>query len=185
MGALRKKLNKIKRFLSRAYRLSLRQEKWEQIVWEDLKRVHDRAEWSCGVYEMKRSIETVFTINDSQALTFYYMIYDSDFHCRVKILEDYPVELTTDLFVLASHFNNLLHSGVVIVNTDQTYIEYHLKSSLLLPLLFTDEIDAQMSTHYRFTVDIHAAFQRLLIEQEPPAIIIADLLKKNRRDGAG
>ena len=109
------------------------------------------------------------------------MIYDGSFHCRVKILEDYPNDLTTDLFILAAHFNNLLNNGVVIVNVQNHFVEYHQKRDLLIPLLYTNETYGQLMRHYNTSKDVYSAFQRLIIEQEAPAIIIADLLKENER----
>jgi hypothetical protein len=172
-------MNKIKFYLQRIYRLTLNFKKQEELVWEELKKLHADAEWKYGVYERDKYIETVFEISKEQGGIFYYMIYDGCFHCRFKILEDYPTELTTDLFILAAHFNNLLNNGVVIVNVNGHYVEYHQKRDLLIPLLYNSEIHGQLNRHYKTSKDIYYAFQRLVIEQEAPAIIIADLLKDN------
>jgi len=172
-------MNKIKFYLQRIYRLALSFKKQEELVWKELKKLHADADWKHGVYEKEKYIETIFELGKEQGGAFYYMIYDGSFHCRVKILEDYPIELTTDLFILAAHFNNLLNNGVVIVNVQSRYVEYHQKRDLLIPLLYTSETYGQLMRHYNTSNDIYAAFQRLIIEQEAPAIIIADLLKKN------
>lgn len=172
-------MNKIISYLQRIYRLTLSFKKQEEIVWKELKRIHADAEWKFGVYEKEKYIETIFEISNEQGGIFYYMIYDGSFHCRVKILEDYPTELTTDLFILATHFNNLLNNGVVIVNVNSHYVEYHQKRDLLIPLLYNSEIYFQLIRHYNTSKDIYSAFQRLVIEQEAPAIIIADVLKNN------
>lgn len=172
-------MNKIKFYLQRIYRLALTFKKQEEIVWKELKKLHAAAEWKSGVYEKEKYIETIFEISNKKGGAFFYMIYDGSFHCRVKILEDYPTELTTDLFILAAHFNNLLNNGVVIVNVNGHYIEYHQKSDLLIPLLYPSEIHGQLIRHHNTSKDIYSAFQRLVIEQEAPAIIIADLLKDN------
>ena len=172
-------MNKIKFYLQRIYRLTLNFKKQEELVWEELKKLHADAEWKHGIYERDKYIETGFEISKEQGGIFYYMIYDGCFHCRVKILEDYPKELTTDLFILAAHFNNLLNNGVVIVNVNGHYVEYHQKRDLLIPLLYNSEIHGQLNRHYKTSKDIYSAFQRLVIEQEAPAIIIADLLKDN------
>ena len=172
-------MNKIKFYLQRIYRLTLNFKKQEELVWEELKKLHADAEWKHGVYERDKYIETVFEISKEQGGIFYYTIYDGCFHCRFKILEDYPTELTTDLFILAAHFNNLLNNGVVIVNVNGHYVEYHQKRDLLIPLLYNSEIHGQLNRHYKTSKDIYSAFQRLVIEQEAPAIIIADLLKDN------
>ena len=170
-------MNKLKFYLQRIYRLTLSFKKQEEIVWTELKKLHADAEWKSGVYEKEKYIETIFEIGNDQGAIFYYMIYDDSFHCRVKILDDYPTELTTDLFILATHFNNLLNNGVVIVNVNSHYVEYHQKRDLLIPLLYNSEIHGQSIRHYNTSKDIYLAFERLVIEREAPAIIIADLLK--------
>ena len=172
-------MKKIKFYLQRIYRLALSFKKQEELVWKELKKLHSDADWKHGVYEKDKYIETIFELGKEKGGAFYYMIYDGSFHCRVKILEDYPIELTTDLFILAAHFNNLLNNGVVIVNVQSRYVEYHQKRDLLIPLLYTSETYGQLMRHYNTSNDIYAAFQRLIIEQEAPAIIIADLLKEN------
>ena len=173
-------MNKIKFYLQRIFRLTLSFKKQEELVWKELKKLHTDAEWKSGVYEKEKHIETIFEICKEKGAAFYYIISDGSFHCRVKILEDYPTELTTDLFILAAHFNNLLNNGVVTVNINSHYVEYHQKRDLLIPLLYNSEIHGQLTRHYTTSKDIYSAFQRLVIEQEAPAIIIADLLKVNR-----
>ena len=172
-------MEKLKSYLKRIYRLTLSFEKQEKIVWEELKKLHTDAEWKSGFYEKEKFIESFFEISNEKGCIFYYMIYEGSFHCRVKILEDYPVDLTTDLFILAAHFNNLLNNGVVVVNVNSCYVEYHQKRDLLIPLLYSGEIHGQMKRHYNTAKDIYSAFQRLINENESPAIIIADLLNKN------
>ncbi|MBT3612342.1 MAG: hypothetical protein HN522_05325 [Flavobacteriales bacterium] len=176
-------MNKIKYYLQRIYRLSLSFKKREEIVWKELKKLHSDAEWKSGIYEKEKYIETIFEISNGKAGTFYYMIYDDSFHCRVKILEEFPSDLTTDLFILASHFNNLLNNGVVVINVNNLYVEYHQKRNLLIPLLYNGEIYDQLNRHFNTSKDIYSAFQRLVLEQEAPAIIIADLLKENEKSG--
>lgn len=172
-------MNKIRFYLQRVYRLTLNFEKQEEIVWKELKKLHSDAKWNSGVYEKERYIETNFEISKEKLSSFYYMIYDGCFHCRVKILEDFPHDLTSDLFILAAHFNNLLINGVVKVNVNSQYVEFHQKRDQLIPLLYNSEIHEQLIRHYNTSKDIYSAFQRLVYEQEAPAIIIADLLKEN------
>lgn len=180
-----KSLIKLKYYLKRIYRLTLSPEKQEKLIWNDLKKLHIEAEWKHGIYEKDKYIETVFEIHEGQGEIFYFMIYDSFFHCRVKILEEYPTELTTELFILATHFNNLLNFGVVMVNVNSNYVEYHQKRDLLIPLLYTGEIHDQIIRHFNISKDIYLAFQRLVKEQEAPAIIIADIIRKNEKEGDG
>lgn len=175
-------MKKIRFYIQRLYRLSVGYKKQEEILWGEMKKLHTNADWKHGIYEKDKYIEAPFEIADKKAEIFYYMLYDGYYHCRVKIVENFPSELTTDLFVLATHFNNLLSQGVVMVNVHGFYIEYHQKREFLIPVLYPNEIYNQLIQHYTTSKDIYAAFQRLLIEQEAPAIIIADLLRKNEQE---
>jgi len=175
----KKIIHKIYSYLRRVYRLSINLKKHEDLVWKDLKELQTKSNWNFGIFEKDRTIETRFEIAPDTGNTFYYMLYNNNFHCRVKIIEDFPLEQTTEVFILASHFNNLLTNGVVVVNVDSQYVEYHSKCNILIPLLFPDELDNQLVRHYNTSKDIFWAFQKLVLENEIPALIIADLLKKN------
>ena len=102
---------------------------------------------------------------------------DECFHCSARILDKFSDELTTDLFILSAHFNNLLNNGVVTVNVDDQYVEYYQKRDSLVPLLYKGELLTQINRHYVTAIDIYLAFQWLVDEGEAPAIIIADLMR--------
>ena len=126
-------MNKIKFYLKRIYRLTLSFKKQEEIVWKELKKLHADAEWKSGIYEKEKYIETVFEIGNEQGGLFYYLIYDGSFHCRVKILEDYPTELTTDLFILAAHSSRLIPSRSI--SRIVSYSSKDIVTISLFPLL--------------------------------------------------
>jgi len=173
-----KSMKRLIDYLRRIYRLSLNRSKQENLVWKDLIKLQAEADWKHGIYEKEKYIETIFSIAENKGERYFYMIYDGYFHCRVKVLDNYPIELATDLFILASHFNNLLNNGVVKVNTESLYVEYCQKIDILIPLLYKGVIYQQLIAHYNTSKDIHWAFQKLIKENEAPAIIIADLFKK-------
>jgi hypothetical protein len=175
-------MNRLKACLIRIYRLLLNHSKQEILVWKDLKKLHLKAEWKHGIYEKEKYIETVFNIAEDRPERFFYMLYDGYLHSRVKVLDNYPIELTTDLFILATHFNNLLNNGIVVVNTESQYVEYCVKREILIHLLFSGEIYDQLILHYNVSKDIYWAFQRLAEENEAPAIIFADLLRKIKEE---
>ena len=171
-------MKKVIYFLKQIYRLSLKKVKQEKIVWNDLKKHHEDQKYQSGVFEKDRYIESFFQINDDKSFAFYYAIFENKFNCRVKVLDTFDEELTSDIFILATHFNNLLNNGNVLINVDNNYVEYVVKTDLLIPLLYKGEIENQITRHYNSTKDIERAFQRLVNEQEAPAIIIADLLEE-------
>jgi hypothetical protein len=175
-------ISRTKNYFTQLYRINLPIISHEKLVWKDLKKMLIEANWRHGVFENDKYAEVYFEISDGELSTYYYMIYDGYFHCRVKILEHFDSELTTDLFVLATHFNNLLNNGVVLVHVKNNYIEYHQKRDLLVPYLYRSEIYGQLIRHYKTSKDIFQAFRRLEREREAPAIIIADLLNKLNQD---
>jgi hypothetical protein len=177
----------LKFMVIRLFRLAFKSKQMEKVVWEDLKKMHIDADWKSGVYEREKYLETTFKISEDKLEQYFYMVDDSAYHCRVRVLDDFPVHLTTDLFILAAHFNNLLKNGVVIVHVNARYVEYHLKQQVVIPFLYSDELYFQLLMHHETSKDIYHSYQRLVIEQEAPAIIIADLLaaREEKKDEKG
>ena len=175
-------LQKIVYALRRAYRITIDFRSPEDVFWKDLKRYHSDANYNSGIFEKEKTIETIFGISKDLSAKYYFQVDDGFFYCRVNVLQDFQGELTPDLFILASHFNNLLNNGVVKVNTESRYVEYQVKRDLLVPLLFTAEIHTQTIGHYGISKDVYVAFKRLIEEEESPAIIIADLLRSKENE---
>lgn len=170
-------------YLKRAVRITYSITKQEQYVWKELKNLQRRAEWHHGVYETEKYIETKFEISENNLVNYCYSVYDGFYHCRVNINEDYPVGLTTQIFILATHLNNLLTTGVVIVNAQKGVIEYYLKTEILIPNLYPGEVQALIIKHFNISKDIYWAFNQLIFHDEEPALIIADLLKTRNEEG--
>tara|TARA_B100001758_G_scaffold247800_1_gene267342 strand:+ start:4467 stop:5006 length:540 start_codon:yes stop_codon:yes gene_type:complete len=175
-------MKKLKFYLIRIYRLALNFKKQEEIVWSDLKKLHSASDWQSGIYEKEKYIETFFQIGDEKGERFFYAIDDGYFDCRVQILGQFPVNLTSDIFILATHFNNLLTNGGVLINVNDNYVEFRQKREWIIHLLYPSEIYNQLSNHFSASKDIYTAFQRLVDGQEAPAIIIADFLKEKREN---
>lgn len=177
-------MKKLKLYLLQAYRLLVKAKKKDALVWNDLKKLHSEAQYRFGVYEKEKYIEALFKIAEEVPISYYYMIYEDSYHCRVRVAEAFPTDLTTDVFVLAAHFNNILVNGGVIINVQSQYVEYHTKCELLIPLLYPGELHNQLLRHYNTSKDVYWAFQKLLIENEPPALIIADLMKMYEKENS-
>ena len=175
-------MKKLKEYFERIYRLSISYKKQEELVWKDLKNLHAKENWESGVYENEKLIETRFTIAKEKATTFQYAIYESQFRCNAKVLDTFSSDLTTDVFILASHFNNIMKNGKVIVYVDNQTVQFHLKNNVLIHLLHPGEIYAQIWRHHDFVKDLYWAFHQLIETNEPPAIIIADFLKKKEEE---
>lgn len=155
-------------------------ERAEQVVWEDLKNYHKNAEWRSGVYESDKLIRTYFEIENGETGEFYYSVNDKFYYSRARILVEYDTDLTNDIFVLASHFNNLLSHGRVVINPESRIVEYQIKRSVLIPLLYPIEIEEQLYRHFAASEDVRYGFQRLIKTRENPSFIIAEVLEKNQ-----
>ena len=173
-----KSMKRLKAYLRRIYRLSVNYSKQGDLLWDDLKRLFAGSNWKYGIYENEKYIEAIFEIGNEKGQRFFYQINNGYFRCFVNVIENFPVELTTELFILATHFNNLLNNGVVIINIENHTVEYAIKRDILIPLLYTGELYNELLRHHKTSKDIYWAFQKLIDENEAPAIIIADLLKK-------
>lgn len=171
----------LKFYFQNIYRLSLSKEKQENVLWEDIKEVFKKTDFKHGVYEKEKYIELVFEIGDNKVAIYYYIISDGYYQCRVKIIEDFPEEVTSELFIMATHFNNILNHGVVVIDVENKYVGFHQKTEILIPLLYKGETYDQLLLHYSTSKDIYWAFQKLVEENEEPAIIIADLFEMKRK----
>ena len=171
-------------YFRRLYRLSVSAERQETMLVNDILKLHRDAGWRFGYFEADKLVRSGFEVAPGISLVYYYQVSDNHFHCRVRVLEEFPEESTEQLFILAAHFNNLLNHGVVVVDADDHFVEYQVKQSILLPLLYTGELYNQIMQHFNGSKDIHTSFLRLIEEHEAPAIIIADLLRSRQKDSA-
>ena len=168
----------IRAFVNRVYRLSLGYKKQESALWKELKKFHFEAGWKAGVFEADKYIELIFPFEDDTPANYRYLVLDGELQCLVKVLDGFRRELATDVFVLASHFNNLLRTGAVEIDVNSSSVYYRVKKDMLVPLLYTGEIYEQLRSHHATSQDIYWAYQKLVVDNEEPALIIADLMKK-------
>ena len=171
-------------YLKRVYRFSLNKSKREDLAWKDLKKFFAKFDWKYGIYEKEKYIDSFWSITDAddKGTKFIYLINDNCFYCSANAFDNYPIELTTEIFILAQHFNNVLKNGIVIVDAESRYVEYRRKMDILIPLLNTGVFLEEIIHHQETVIDIHWAFQKLVEENEAPAIIFADFLKKKQEE---
>ena len=158
------------------YRSIINRDKQKAIVWKELKNSFEENEISVGVYESDSQIETNWNIAENKSVPFTYSVDHDFFRLQSSIHTFYDEDKITDAFVLATHINNFLSKGRVMVNPKSQTIDYVLKQDLRIPLLFKGEIEILVSRHLFASTDVFWAFEKLLNEDQPPALIIADLL---------
>lgn len=174
-------MSKFSDWINRIYRSSLSYSKQRQMVWKDLKKFFVQAEIHHGIYENDKLIESGYNIDNNGSLRFIIVIDEEDLCCHVNIWDDFPAELTTDMFILAMHFNNALNYGKITINIDDKTVIYSYKKAFLVHLLYRGEIHRQVSSHYDITTDLYFAFKKLVEENEEPALIFADFLRMKEK----
>ena len=184
MGNNNKKMNKLIVYLRILYRFLLKdiESKQENVVWKELKKFFAEFDWKYGIYEQDKCIEVWFNSQYDKPIRYRYGIYDKCFYSQANVWENFPVELTSDVFILAQHFNNLLSNGIMIVDIESRSVSYFWKNNILFPYLYKAMFGNRIDSHVHTAQEINWAFQKLVEENEAPAIIIADLLKKKSEE---
>jgi len=150
----------------------------EKNVWEELIKLHKSKGWSYGVFETEKYVETVFPIEEDHPKHYFQMIYNDCLHFRIRIIEDFPVDVTTDLFILTTHFNNNLYHGILSVNVNNRGVDFTIKNELEFYSTFPDKIERDLSNHYYISKDIFWTFNKYLNERDDPAFVFAEFIER-------
>ena len=98
------------------------------------------------------------------------------------ILNSFDEDRTTDILVLASHFNGLLNFGKVSVSTKYNCVELIHSGDLVTYMLFPGEIHSDLRVHYDITLDCFWAFSNLIETDDDPVFVISELLRRKDND---
>lgn len=169
--------SKIKHTIIRVYRLLNVRRRYE-FVWKDLLKYHTDSDF--GQFDSDQHIEISYSVEEDTVVNFNYSVTGDKLICSAIILPSFDEEKTNDVLVLASHFNGLLNFGMVKVSIKYNYVEFIHAGDLLTYMLFSGEIDSDLTAHYNLTKDCVWAFLNLLETGEDPVFVFSEVLK--RRD---
>ena len=172
-------MKKIRQWFKNSKIVNLDVKNQEIELWEKLKAFLEFKKYRFGAFEREKTCEVQLEIIESYFKTNYYSIDENELHLRVQLVEEYPVEQATDIFVLASHLNNILRVGKVKINVKYNYVEYHISKNNLLFLLDEKQLVAFISSHYSVSQTLFFAYYQLINQGIPPVEIISDLLNSN------
>ena len=175
-------MKKIRQWFKNSKIVNLDVKNQEIELWEKLKAFLEFKKYRFGAFEREKTCEVQLEIIESYFKTYYYSIDENELHLRVQLVEEYPLEQATDIFVLASHLNNILRVGKVKINVKYNYVEYHISKNNLLFLLDEKELVAFISSHYSVSQTLFFAYYQLINQGIPPVEIISDLLKSNEEE---
>ncbi len=181
MKAMKFIFKKTKNVFLRIYRI-LSVNKSSHYVWKELIKYHKTSGWRFGQFDNDKHIECSFSVDDNNSIPFSYSINMDNLQFRATILEKFDEELTTDILVLASHFNGLLNFGVVKVSVKYNYVEFVYTRDLLTYSLFSGEINSDTDTHFRLAKDCFWTFTNLIETGEDPVFIFSELLRRKEEE---
>jgi hypothetical protein len=167
--------------IRKIYRL-LNVKNLSEVVWHELIKFHKEEGWNYGQFDKNKYIQTIFTIEEDKGVTFKYVVGNDKLEFQSTILDNFDEDRTTDILVLASHFNGLLNFGKVSVSTKFNYVELIHSGDLVTYMLFPGEIQSDHRTHYNITEDCYWAFSNLLETGEDPVFVISELLRRKEEN---
>lgn len=172
-------ISKLFRFIKRTFRITYRSitiMKSVKYVWKELLKYHKNGDWRYGQYD--NYVDCNFVVDDQNTLRFIYEVENTGLTFRSFILVDFDEEISTQLMLLASHFNNLISFGIVQVNLKHHYVEFSYTRDLLVYSLYPTTINNDTLRHFDLTKNIFWAFNELVISGEEPVFIFSELLKR-------
>lgn len=155
-------------------------EQHKDYVWEELIRLHKRRNWRFGIYENQQYLESTFHISENTDALYHYLVLDQHLHFDVNVLDSFPTERTSDLFILAAHFNNLLTFGKVIVDVNHNIVYFKFQNELSFYSVFPQKIELDLSRHFHISKDVYWAFQKYVSEGDEPVMIISELMEMQK-----
>lgn len=168
---------RLKFYFKKVYRITAGCKHFKKFVWQELLHIHKVNNWRHGVFEANSYVETFFSITEDTNASYYYILHENYLNCRVDVIKDFAVEITTDIFILAAHFNNLIQNGIVVVNVESRNVQYHAKADTTLLSLYPGVIYSLIKNHFDVSKDVKWAFDKMIAENEEPALIMADFIK--------
>ena len=173
---IKRKYREIARFLNLQFYAMRGEKRHEQIVWKLLKKELKIVPFKHEVNESEKTAYTKFHLAPNILGRFWYMMFYDRLFFRAIIVPNYPVEQTTNIFILAQHFNNQVNHGSVVIDVPLNHIEF--RTTYHFPeIIFTkNAIEKHIHYHFNISCDIYWAFNKMLSENEEPAYIIAELI---------
>lgn len=168
--------------LKMLYRLTRGIERQESILWQELKAFHKKINPDYLIHGTLKCIESYVETHKDFYLKYRYLIHDGKFICSVKHSFYFPDDVTIDIFILATHLNNILNGGIVKVNVENKYIEYTIEENVIVPLLKKEYLKIQIINHFNNSKLVQWAYDKLIVEREEPVLIIAELMRKNESE---
>lgn len=147
------------------------------IVWKELITLIKKMKWDYSLYEKDKLIEISFTTEEGIVFEFKIVVSEDEMYFRSLIISEFNEDITNDMMVLASHFNNIFLSGVVKINTENNYVELYKTRDLLIYLLKPEEIYLDILRHYESSKECYRTFNNMINTGDEPVFIIADFVK--------
>ncbi len=147
-------------------------------VWNDMLRFFKTNGFRFGQYENEKVVDIHFETKLSGSLMFKCNITDDKLIFRGLILSAFDIDRTSDVLVLAAHFNAILKHGRVSASTEGNFVEFIYEGNLLTYLISPDKIEHDFEVHFNITTDCIWAFKSMIQSGDNPVFVISQLLEQ-------
>jgi hypothetical protein len=159
------------------------EERQTELFWNLLKEYFKNTGYSYGTFENEKAIQQEIEISEGSCILFNYYLNRTRFYLRSNFLHYPEPQDASEIFILAQHLNNLIRGeGKIRIDTEEQCCILSFDVDLRPYLFGLSDIDEIIHLHTALVSDARKAYQRLLLEGVEPALIIADLLKRDDDD---
>lgn len=94
MNVIKRIVRFSKRYLKRIYRISIKRQKYQELVWKQLKSEMTSNNFRCGTFEQQKYCQVIFQIAENKAENYIYSVTEDNLVSQVIIIDQYPTDLT-------------------------------------------------------------------------------------------
>lgn len=171
--------DKIKKFLRNTYRLMLSDKGQLNCIWSDVKRLYKENNWKYSIIEHpdEQIVQVVFEMEDKVFFEFETILKDHILTTRTLLPWNYDEDLAQEVFILATHLNNLYRYVKVHVFAETREIGLSMVAHYKTAMIDPSMAKLLLNLVYETAADVNWAYRRLLETREPPALIFAEFLE--------
>jgi hypothetical protein len=171
----------------RNMKLMRKRETMVDAVWNQLIALFDENKWNYTRNDRKKHLLLSFNVADGHVHMFRFDFEGPFLRMYTLVLDQFEESQSTDVMILASHFNTWMRYGKMSANISQGLVEIRHELMLAEVILNPHCIRFFMDQQANLFMDSHEAFSKMLETGEDPVFIIAEILEnrksRSKKDG--
>lgn len=164
----------------RNMKLMRKREAMVEAVWKQLIALFDENKWNYTRNDRKKHLNLNFNVSDGVVHMFRFDFEGPFLRMYTLVLDQFDESQSTDVMILASHFNTWMRYGKMSANISHGLVEIRHELMLAEVILNPHCIRFFMDQQANLFKDSHEAFAKMLETGEDPVFIIAEILENRR-----